>query len=389
MQPTLPATRLEQFSRLIHEIYAASAEPSRWPATVGALAQSMDAIQAILFTPYVGPGGGGLMFPWQVEEKDLILYGTKYINHDVWAQAAQTKGFIRDGAVAFDEELVPQEELLGSVYYREFLSTMGVGRICSGVVFEGAPGLPGTVLSVYRGPDHPFGAEERQMMSMLVPHLSRSLGLMHRLNHARFQIESLRGALNRLSVGVFLLNRAMAITFANSTGEEVLARGDGLKLDLQRRMTAAGFHRTDGLRLEDWLTTLVGLPAHARGSFSDTFEVARTDALATYSVQCCTLEPTDPLAIGEESSHIIFVTDPRRVELPEPELLQKYLGLSPAEARVTWALVQGGSYQDVATSMGVSEETIRTQVRATYAKTRTGDKASLTRLVLSLSKAIV
>ena len=93
--------------------------------------------------------------------------------------------------------------------------------------------------------------------------------------------------------------------------------------------------------------------------------------------------------MGEGASHIVFVTDPTRVELPEPELLQKYLGLTPAEARVTWALVQGGSYQDVATSMGVSEETIRTQVRSTYAKTRTGDKASLTRLVLSLSKAIV
>ena len=389
MQPTLPATRLEQFSGLVHEIYAASAEPSRWPATVGALAQSMDAIQAILFTPYVGPGGGGLMFPWQVEEKDLILYGTKYINHDIWAQAAQRKGFIRDGHVAVDEELVPQDELLGSVYYREFLSAMGVGRICSGVVFEGAPGLPGTVLSVYRAPDHPFGAQEREMMSLLVPHLSRSLGLMHRLNHARFQIESLRGALNRLSVGVFLLDHALGVTFANTAGQQVLERGDGLKLDPQRQMTASGFQRTDGLRLEGWLKTLVGLPANARGSFSETFEVARTNVLATYSVQCCTLEPNDPLSIGEGASHIVFVTDPTRVELPEPEVLQKYLGLTPAEARVTWALVQGGSYQDVATSMGVSEETIRTQVRSTYAKTRTGDKASLTRLVLSLSKAIV
>ena len=51
MQYTLPVQRLEKFSGFIQAIYAASAEPSPWPATVGALAQSIEAIQAILFTP--------------------------------------------------------------------------------------------------------------------------------------------------------------------------------------------------------------------------------------------------------------------------------------------------------------------------------------------------
>ena len=35
MQSTFPAKRMEQFSGLMLEINAASAEPSRWPATVG------------------------------------------------------------------------------------------------------------------------------------------------------------------------------------------------------------------------------------------------------------------------------------------------------------------------------------------------------------------
>lgn len=26
------------------------------------------------------------MFPWRVEEKDLMLYGTQYISHDIWAR---------------------------------------------------------------------------------------------------------------------------------------------------------------------------------------------------------------------------------------------------------------------------------------------------------------
>lgn len=389
MQSTIQTARLEQFSDLVHQIYAASAEPSRWPETVGAVARAMGAIQAVLFTPYIGPGSGGLMFPWQVEEKDLILYGTKYINHDIWAQGAQRKGLIQDGAVALDEELVPQQELLASIYYREFLQPMGVGRICSGVVFEGAPGLPSTVLSIYRAPDDPFGPPEREFMRLLVPHLSRSLGLMHRLNHARYQLESLRAALDRLSVGVFLLNQQLGVIHANTTAQQVLSRGDGLRLDEQHRMSASAFQQPTGLRLETWLTQLVATPEQQRGSFGDTFEVARSELKSRYSVQCCTLEPGDPLAKGEGAHHIVFLTDPHRLELPTPDQLQKQFGLTPAEARVTHAMVQGGTYRDVAKALGVGEETVRSHIRATYTKTHASDKASLTRMVLSLAKAIV
>lgn len=389
MQSTLQNARLEQFSGLVHQIYAASAEPSRWPNTVGAIACAMGAIQAVLFTPYIGPGSGGLMFPWQVEEKDLILYGTKYIHHDLWAQAAQRKGLVQDGVVALGEELVPQDELFESVYYREFLLPMGVGRLCSGVVFEGAPGLPSTVLSVYRGPHDPFGSPERELLRLLVPHLSRSLGLMHRLNQARYQIESMRAALNRLSVGVFLLNQQMQVIHANTTAHLVLSRGDGLQLDGQQRLIATPFKRTAGQRLETWLDQLVAMPEHQRSSFGDTFDVARSKLVERYSVQCCPLEAKDPLATGEGAHHIVFVTDPHKLELPSPDQLQRQLGLTPAEARVTHTLVQGGTYSEVALALGVSEETIRTQIRATYAKTHTGDKAGLTRLVLSLGKAIV
>ncbi len=389
MQATIQAARMAQFSGLVHQIYASSAEPNRWPETVGAVAQAMGAMQAVLFTPYVGPGVGGLMFPWQVEEKDLILYGTKYINHDIWAQGAQRKGLIQDGAVALDEELVPQEELLASIYYREFLRPMGVGRLCSGVVFEGAPGLPSTVLSIYRGPDDPFGPPEREFMRLLVPHLSRSLGLMHRLNQARYELESMRAALNRLSLGIFLLDQHMGVIHANSMAQQVISRGDGLRLDEQKRLSATAFQQQTGQRLEAWMTQLVARPEHQRGSFGDTFEVARSEPKSRYSVQCCTLEPGDPLTKGEGAQYIVFVTDPQRLELLTPDQLQKQFGLTPAEARVTLAMVQGGTYKDVAQALGVSEETIRSQIRATYAKTHTSDKANLTRMVLSLAKVSV
>jgi len=389
MQQRRGANRLEQFSALIHLIYAASAKPQRWQQALAAIAKAMKAHQALLFTPFVGPGSGGLLFPWQIDERHLNLWASKYIDHDIWAQSAQRKDLWHEGAVLVDEDLAPWEELRASMFYREFLTTIGIARVCVGIVFEGSPGLPSTSLSVFRGPgDDPFAHKERDLMQLLVPHLSRALGLMHRLSLARHQVASMRAALDRLSVGVFLLNQHLDVIYANTAGRQVLARKDGIGTDQQTRLTATGLG-TGSLRLEDWLARMVSLPKLERGGFDDTFDVARHKSKTRYSVQCCPLEPQDPLFSGEGAHHIVFVTDPQRLELPALAALQRQLGLTPAEARVTKALVQGGTYCEVAATMGVREETIRSQVKSVYAKTRTNTKAGLTRMVLSLSKATV
>ncbi len=399
MQMLKPESSLTRFSDLVHLIYGAAAEPRRWPEVVEALARDLQSKQGLLFTPNNGPDGGGLMFPWGVSEEDLVLWGTKFIDHDIWTQAGHRKGLFHDGAVVLDDELVTQDEFLTSVYYREFLSKMGVSRLCTGVIFAGAPGLPATIVSFCRGPeDPPYGETERDWVRLLMPHLSRALGLMHRLSLARHQVASMHSALDRLSVGVLLLNQQLAVIHANTAAQNVLARGDGLAQDVQRKLVASGVKGGKTLRLEHWLQQLVALPALERGGFNDNFEVARRkpargesggsgSAGATYSVQCCPLEPIDLLASTEGASHVVFVTDPRKLELPTVAQLSQQLGLTPAEARVAMVLAEGRTYQEVAETLGISEETVRSHVKAIYPKTRTQTKVALTRLILSLAKA--
>lgn len=331
------------------------------------------------------------MLPWHAEKKGLIRWATKYIAHDVWSQSALRKGLWRDGNVVTDEDLLPQDDLRASVFYKEFLNPMGVARLCTGANFSDAPGLTATTLSIYRSPDDPaFGLHDRELMRLLVPHFSRSLGLMHRLGLARQQVASLRAALDRPSVGVFLLDAALAVRFANAAAQQVLARGDGLHRDAHGRLHGRGRPGAGaGRRLEHWLADLVALPATQRPGFGDVFKLQRSQADAHYSVQCCTLAPEDPLLLGEGVHHIVFVTDPRQVELPAPADLQAQLGLTPAECRVTRGLARGDSYKAVADTLGIGEETVRSHVKSIYAKTRTHNKAGLTRLVLSLAKVAV
>jgi DNA-binding CsgD family transcriptional regulator/PAS domain-containing protein len=391
--PQSEATPLAQpdpvaaFSDLLHTIYAASAEPQRWTEALAAIAHALGASRALLFTPFVGPEQGGLLFPWRIEQAHLGLWAGRFIEHDIWALEAQKKGLWREGAVLTDRDMVADEVFRASVFYREFLSQIGIARVCVGVIFGGSPGLPSTSLSVFRGPDDaPFGAAERLALQRLVPHLSRALGLMHRLCRARHQSESLRAALDRLGVAVYLLDQDLVLQHANRAGHQVLARDDGLSLDAQRRLSGRLQRSVLAPRLADWLRRSTAQPLIERPGFEHHALLQRPGQATAYRLQCCALEPGDPLAQGG-ARFVVFVTDPQRIELPSAAQLAQQLGLSPTEARVTVSLAEGRSYKEVARGLGIGEETVRSHAKAIYNKTRCHNKVALVRLVLSLARA--
>lgn len=134
--PHTPCGSVNEFSDIVHKIYAASADPARWPDAVEALARSLGGSRALLLTPLAGPQDGGLMFPWQMDDKYISLWATKYMAHDVWTQAAQRLGLTYSGAVFTDETLLPQEQLHQSLYFREFLSQHDVGRVCAAIILK-------------------------------------------------------------------------------------------------------------------------------------------------------------------------------------------------------------------------------------------------------------
>jgi hypothetical protein len=151
------------------------------------------------------------------------------MQHDVWVQAGFAKGLIREGNTVLDSDLVPVEEFEKSKIYREHLRLFDIGRLCSGIVFDGSsPDLTATFVSVVRGIRKPFSLAEREKMQMLVPHLSRGLGLMYRLRDADLKAAASLATLDRLASGAILIDRSGRICYGNSEALRVLAAKDGV-----------------------------------------------------------------------------------------------------------------------------------------------------------------
>ncbi len=378
------------FSRLIHLIYEAAVQPERWTGVVAAVAASVEANKGLLFTPYLGPQDGGLVFPWNLSEADLQLWATRYIEHDIWSAAARDRALWQDGAVYADEDLVPRAVLEQSLYFREYLCRVGIGRLCACVVFAGEPGLPATALSLYRPQEAlPFSRDDQAWLRLVVPHLSRALGVMHRLDTARLQATSLHAALDRLYFGVALLNERREVIHLNEAARAAIARGDGLTVNGRRQLDT--LHREGGATsLPQWIDAVRALDLDEPAHFSEGFAVARSGTLhRRYGLQCSPLAASGAWAAQGEAHFVVFITDPDATVVPDATRLKAIYGFTDAQARVARVLAGGGSYKSTARELGVSEDTVRSHIKEIYAKVNVNRLPDLVRALLSQGQAAV
>lgn len=380
----------KHLSDLVHLIYDASVRPQRWNEVVAAIAASFGSSKGLLFTPFLAPQHGGLIFPAGIDEAALQLWASRYIDQDIWAQCAQARGLWRAGTVLLDDEMVPRNEFLASPFYQEFLSTIGIGRLCVGIIFEGTPGLPATAISIFRDVHEPaFDQADAQWMKMLVAHVSRGLGLMQRLDTARLQNTSLLASFDRLQFGVALLDDDMQVLHLNLAGQKVMNRRDGIFLNAGRQLDSNPAAKRSQ-SLSRWLTTIRDTPAAERGHFLEGFHVVRNGAKHLYTIQCAAVLATSAwIAQDEVVRYVVFIINPSALQLPSAARLIAMYGLTETQAKIAREFSSGGSYKQVARRLRISEETVRSHVKQIYPKTRVNRQADLVRLILSLAQSAV
>jgi len=78
----------------------------------------------------------------------------------------------------------------------------------------------------------------------------------------------------------------------------------------------------------------------------------------------------------------VFVTDPDRSFPLSVQRVQRWLGLTPAEAALVVELMRGLRVEEAADTLKISVNTARTQLKRALAKTGTGRQLELLRLAL-------
>jgi len=389
-------SELERLSGLIGFIYRGATDPSLWPQIVEDAGTWMGSPKGMLYTPLHGPEQGGIYFQHGLSDSFLELYKAKYQSIDMWTQQVVRLDLFKEGNVILGTDLVPHDTLLRSQWYRDCLQVGDISRLLTSVVF----GLAGweadprtadmpTACSFYRGDDgEDYSEVERQKLALLIPHFSRSLGVMARLRMKDLQVASSLSAIDRLPLAVVLMSRAGDAVFANRAATAMLSRTDILRLE--RSTSGRGLGRlvakvpSANRQLEKALVTASRMTDVLH--FSSVIRVPTGQAGQAWSIQLSSLSPTREFsADGQLPEIIAFLTDPGRPIRMTAGLLCRTYGLTAAEERVAVAATAAGPLEELAESLLLRINTVKTHLGQVYAKTGVRGRAELVRLVLGFA----
>jgi DNA-binding CsgD family transcriptional regulator/PAS domain-containing protein len=218
---------------------------------------------------------------------------------------------------------------------------------------------------------------ERGALARLCPNLRAAASLREQLRELRLERDACAQLLDRLPVGVLIVDARARVVTSNRVARDILARVDGLSL----RDGLEAANATDTAELRRAVAAVVG---HAAGTATrERLRLLRPSGARPWMVEVTRVERDGADGAARDAAAAVVISDGRQVVRPSPEALQAYFELTPAEAELATLLASGLPLTRAAGRRRVSRNTARGQLKRIFAKTETNRQAELVRLILS------
>lgn len=304
-------------------------------------------------------------------------YVEHYYAQDFWTQRAMR----HVGESLIGEQIVPVDELVHSELYGDLLKPHGIHHLV-GAVFELQPQVIGAI-GIHRPADaDPFEETDRARMALLLPHLRQALRLMRMADSDRRARRLSFETLAKLSVAVFVVSGDRRVRIMNSAAERLIRAGADI-LVRQGCLALANTVGDEQLRLAVRTASLapIGRSLDAGGTIVVPRRAGPALSLLVSPLPAETgpFGPPEPLAA-------VFVGEPsaaRPAAATNLGCISAIYGLTPAETRVLFALLEGRNLPAYAKDARISLNTARAQLKSIFGKTGCHSQVEVVRMVMS------
>ncbi len=366
-----------ELSRLLASLYDAAGNTSLWSAFLRELAEATQSDQSAILLHDLNRRDHGISLQWGVEASAARSYQEHFGAHDLWMQKAAPQ--VYEGWLATSEEICPFVELSRSEFYNDYLKTNRIGPNAMWGVLENSPSRIVNV-GLYRDLRRPFGNKDVELLRFVAPHIIRAFRLHLHLSDLKARADNLQHAIDRVATGIILLGDQGRILHTNQKAAQLLAENDGLKI-------VQGCLQAERVSEKDELEHLVSqAQATSRGTGfgpGGAIKISRRLRPALHVL----ISPVQNIALDSLTPvhAVVFVSDPSQKVRPPAAILQALFGLTPAESRLALLLCDGHTPPKIADLIGVSANTVKTQLASIYRKTGTSRQSQLVRLLGSLT----
>jgi len=224
------------------------------------------------------------------------------------------------------------------------------------------------------------GEEDRGRTQAIAPHLMRAMRIFVRYAQAYRERAVYQTVVDRIGVGVALVDANSAMMASNAIAGEILGGPNGIGIT-QGRLIA---HRQP---VANVLARQVRAAAEAQTSAPN--EPGRPLAIERNnnpSPLTLTVYPGPGVEHGDaplRRSAIVVMRDPDRRAAVSAHVVAQLFGLTPAEAALATLLAQGYDMDEAASALGVRRNTARSQLQSVFMKTNAKRQSELVRMILS------
>jgi DNA-binding CsgD family transcriptional regulator/PAS domain-containing protein len=363
-----------KLSRLLGILYDAAADPTLWETFLQQLAGGLRADSAGLVMVDAGKDSFSVSRSWNVDPESMRLYQAHYGSVDVWAKRALLRS---SGTVESSERLFPVSKLQKTEWYNDFLRRFSIehGLFC---VIDNAQSRLASV-SLYRSRScTPFQHSDDQVLRLLAPHLQRAFRLQSKFSELQTKSAVFHKALDALPNGIILLGSQGEIVAMNRSAEKIVAQRDGL-LATRSQLFAEQAPESSVLAatIQQTVTTSDGRGISAGGTVLISRRARPAIQLLISPIHNCLVATSKPV------SAVVFISDPLQHPRQTRATLHAVYRLTPAECRVALLLCDGHAPREIADTIGVTENTVRSQIKSIFSKTGVRRQGELIRLLLS------
>jgi DNA-binding CsgD family transcriptional regulator len=283
------------------------------------------------------------------------------------------------GAVINTADVFPRQEFKAHPFYREYWAAFGVRELLAAKIAEDDRFV--VMLGMSRTQELPrYGSSEIRKLERYVGHLASAFRIVRHLGTVQATAQAGLAIIQSSTRPMILLAADLQIIHANTLALDLLrkrivlceehtrlcGRTEVTTLELERGMTALGF-RDRGER---------PYPSRVALRFDGN---ARENERLLCSLWA--MRPHSTMgAFGPVLSALLTVTG--STATADPIFIGSMFDLTPAEAKLAVALLDGGELKGIAAAQHVSLETVRAQLKSIFLKTQTHRQSDLIALLM-------
>jgi PAS domain-containing protein len=314
--------------------------------------------------------GGGGSLPAFVGAGEAVAqnYEGRYAAQNPWRTSSGLPG-----AVRVSDDLMPWRELRQTDFWQDFLRPLDVGHGV-GVVGASDGGRTLSLTMLRSAKAGVYAGDDVRLLERLAPHWLNASRLWSRLETVERPTRDLRAALDRLAMGVWLIDQQGRLIQTNDAGEQLLARG---------LMCVRNGHLTAG-QPSDRANFAAAILAVARAMDKPQSSVLLHDS-AGRAVAAAGMHRLMGQGTKANTHLLVFVRHlaaaPRRL----PAVLHEVLRLTPAETDLAIALYQYRNLGRAAVALGIMPGAARTRMKTVLHKADVSNQAELLGVLEALS----